>query len=245
MIPARLAFLDALLATVLVLVGIIGAHYGFTTPFFGFQIFVMGFLFAILALFIGIIGLFVTRKQPGGTARPQAIVGFVLGVVIAIPFVFKILATAKYPAINDITTDVNNPPEFVHAKRLSANRGRNMTYDKALYAAAQERGYGNIEPLHLRADPGTVFTQVQAAASRMPDWEITYTDAKTYTLEGVATSGLFHFKDDFVIQVRPADSGGSLVEMRSKSRDGVGDLGVNYNRIEDFFTRLRVEDLSG
>ena len=245
MIPAWLAFLDGLIAVALVLVGIVGAHYRFTTPFLGFQIFVLGFFLAILAFFVGIIALFVTRKQPRRRARPRAIIGFVLGAVIAIPIVFKIVATAKYPAINDITTDVNNPPEFVHAEQLPANHGRNMTYDKALYAAAQERGYGNVEPLKLKADPGTVFTQIQALASRMPDWEVTYTDSKTDTLEGVATSSLFHFQDDFVIQVRAGDGGGSLVEMRSKSRDGVGDLGVNYNRIEDFFTRLRVENPSG
>jgi uncharacterized protein (DUF1499 family) len=42
--------------------------------------------------------------------------------------------------------------------------------------------------------------------------------------------------DDFVIQVRPAPDGtGSLIEMRSKSRDGIGDFGVNYKRIRMFF----------
>lgn len=245
MIPAWLAFIDALAAAALVLAGIVGAHYRFTAPFVGFQIFVPGFFLAILALFVGIVALFVTRKPPRRRARPQAMAGFVLGVVIAIPVVFKIVSTAKYPAINDITTDVNNPPEFVHAEQLRANRGRDMTYNKALYAAAQEQGYGNVEPLALTADPGTVFAQIQALASRMPGWEVTYTDPKTHTLEGVATSSLFHFKDDFVIQVRAAGGGGSLVEMRSKSRDGVGDFGVNYNRIEDFFARLRIENASG
>ena len=41
------------------------------------------------------------------------------------------------------------------------------------------------------------------------------------------------------IQVRPGPNGGSLVEMRSKSRDGVGDLGVNYNRIVMFLSKLQ------
>ena len=241
MIPAWLALIDGLIAAFMVLVGIVGAHFYFVAPFVGFQIFVLGFFLAILAVFVGIIAVFVTRKPPRRRVRPYALIGLVLGAVIALPVVLKILSTSKYPAINDITTDVNNPPEFVHAEQLPANRGRNMAYDKAHYAEAQERGYGNVAPLQLKADPGTVFTQVQAIASRMPDWEITYTDPKTDTLEGVATSSLFHFQDDFVILVRSADGGGSLVEMRSKSRDGVGDFGVNYNRIQDFFTQLRLE----
>jgi uncharacterized protein (DUF1499 family) len=71
----------------------------------------------------------------------------------------------------------------------------------------------------------------------MPRWTITYTDPKTRTIEGIAETQLFHFRDDFVIQVRPAPSG-SLVEMRSKSRDGVGDVGANYKRIQAFFATL-------
>ena len=71
----------------------------------------------------------------------------------------------------------------------------------------------------------------------MHGWKITYEDPKTRTIEGVATTRLFHFQDDFVIQVRPA-SGGSEVEMRSKSRDGKGDVGANYKRITAFFRTL-------
>ncbi|HLX36292.1 MAG TPA: DUF1499 domain-containing protein, partial [Candidatus Binataceae bacterium] len=72
----------------------------------------------------------------------------------------------------------------------------------------------------------------------MPDWTITDTDAANHTIEGYATSALFHFNDDFIIQVRPGPDGGSLLEMRSKSRDGIGDFGVNHKRITDFFARV-------
>ncbi|MGD0120687.1 MAG: DUF1499 domain-containing protein, partial [Candidatus Binatus sp.] len=41
-----------------------------------------------------------------------------------------------------------------------------------------------------------------------------------------------------VIQVRPTPDGASLIEMRSKSRDGVGDFGVNARRIHRFFDRV-------
>jgi len=45
-------------------------------------------------------------------------------------------------------------------------------------------------------------------------------------------------KKDFVIEVRDAN-GQSLVEMRSKSRNGKGDVGVNARRIRDFLTRVK------
>jgi hypothetical protein len=44
--------------------------------------------------------------------------------------------------------------------------------------------------------------------------------------------------DDFIVQVRLGDNGGSLVDMRSRSRDRHADLGSNYNRIVSFFNDL-------
>ena len=54
----------------------------------------------------------------------------------------------------------------------------------------------------------------------------------------MSTSKVFRFKDDFVIQVRPADGGDSLVEMRSRSRQQQADLGSNYESHRELFQRL-------
>jgi len=62
-------------------------------------------------------------------------------------------------------------------------------------------------------------------------------DSTTGMIEAVVTTTVFGFQDDVAIRVRPAD-GGSVVDVRSKSRDGKGDLGVNANRIRDFVARL-------
>ena len=68
--------------------------------------------------------------------------------------------------------------------------------------------------------------------------KITRDDTSQLTLEGVATSQLFKFRDDFVVRVR-ADGDASVVDMRSKSRDGIGDRGVNAARIRTFFAALK------
>jgi uncharacterized protein (DUF1499 family) len=100
--------------------------------------------------------------------------------------------------------------------------------------------YHGLAPLKLGGSPDDVYKRVEIIAGEFPGWEVTYRDPARHMVEGVADSTLFQFKDDFVIQVRPADSGGeSLVEMRSKSRDGKGDLGANYNRIQSFFKALQ------
>lgn len=239
MIPAWLAFFDGMLAVTLVAVGLIGAHFYLTPAFFGFQLFVFGFLLSLLGFVLGIIGLLMTRTGPRRAARPRAVIGTLLSLAVALPVLAVIIAHSKYPPINDITTDFANPPEYVHAAELTANQGRDMKYNRDKYMAAQQKGYPPLAPGSAAGDPAAVFDRVKTLVATMPDWQITYVDPKTKTLEGVSTSQLFHFQDDFVIQVRPGPNGTNLVEMRSKSRDGVGDLGVNYNRIVMFLGKLQ------
>jgi uncharacterized protein (DUF1499 family) len=235
---AWLAFFDALLAVALIAAGIVGAHFYLVAPFMGFQLFALGFLLSILGAFVGILAIFLTRRGPAQAGRNRAVVGTVICLVIAIPLIVTVLRGSKYPPINDITTDFDNPPEFVNAQKLQHDPNRDMKYDKVKYAARQAAGYGPIEPIKERLSPADAFARVTEVAKASPRWTITYTDPATNTIEVVATSKLFHFNDDVVIQVRSASDGASLIEMRSKSRDGIGDFGVNARRIRHFFDRV-------
>jgi len=239
MIPAWLAFFDGLLAIALVAAGMIGAHFYMMAGFLGFQLFVFGFLLSIIGSIAGFIGIAMTRSPQRRSARQRANLGTALSLVIAIPVLVLILSGRKFPPINDITTDFDNPPEFTHAQELGPNHGRDMKYDKAKYAERQQSGYGPLAPMVMTGDAASTFEKVKAPAAEMPQWQITSTDPGSMTLEGVCTTSLFRFQDDFVIQVRPGEPGKSLVEMRSKSRVGIGDFGTNYHRIVHFFDRLK------
>ncbi len=113
-----------------------------------------------------------------------------------------------------------------------------MKYDKAKYAERQEASEGIIAPLKERIEPAAAFARVLDVAQKAPNWKVTYSDPAKNTVEAVATSKLFHFQDDVIIQIRPSPDGESLIEMRSKSRDGIGDFGVNARRIRRFFDRI-------
>jgi uncharacterized protein (DUF1499 family) len=250
MILAWLALFDGILAALLAIAGILFAHFGVLPPFhlrpspafFGFLIVALGFFIAVIGIIVGVIALLVTflmrSRRPG---RVQAIIGTILALAVALP-IFRIgMTTSRYPPINDITTDTKNPPSFEYAQSLPANRSRDMSY-KPEMASAQEGSlvYRKLEPLKLQGSPEDVYKRVEIIAGEFPGWQVTYRDPVHRTVEGVATSTLFRFEDDFVIQVRPTtDNDYSLVEMRSKSRDGKGDLGTNYNRIESFFRALQ------
>ncbi|RZO68640.1 MAG: DUF1499 domain-containing protein, partial [Parvularculaceae bacterium] len=46
------------------------------------------------------------------------------------------------------------------------------------------------------------------------------------------------FKDDFIVRISPLADGGTRIDMRSKSRIGLSDIGANAARIRDFTERL-------
>jgi uncharacterized protein (DUF1499 family) len=240
MILAWLCYYDGLIAIAAVAAGIISAHWELTAPFFGFQLVLIGLVFAVLALLSGMIALPMTYFSPQRRAGlSRARIGVILALMIFLPLAYVGWKTKDYPLINDITTDTQKPPVFVKANEYQPKRGRDLTYNPQ-NAAIQNSSpaYQGLAPLKVDEPPDEVFKKVAILAGEVPSWQITRNDPQNRTLEGVATSGLFKFKDDFIIEVRPAD-GGSLIEMRSKSRDGKGDLGTNYHRIVSFLSIVK------
>lgn len=241
MILAWLCFYDAMIAAAAIAAGIACAHFGLIAPFSGFQLMLIGLAFAALGLISGLIALpmtyFSAKRRP---ALGRAVIGTVVALAILTPIVLVVSETHQYPLINDLTTDTDHPPVFVMAAELQPQHGRDMSYNPQFAAIQKAASADNdLAPLKMDGPPDEVFKKVAILAGEVPTWQITRNDPQTHTLEGVATSGLFRFHDDFIIEVRPAGGGGSLVEMRSKSRDGKGDLGANYHRIVSFLRILK------
>lgn len=223
--PTRLG----IAAVVAFVVGPLLAHLGALPALGGFGLFALGGLLGIVATVVGIIG----ALRGGGAG-----VGLVCGALVTVVFLISAAGGGKVPRINDITTDTTNPPQFVAAGSIPANQGRDLTYPGPSFAEQQRAGYPDLAPLQLAASPDEAYKRVEAAAQQMPRWRLTRNDAAAHAIEGVDTTWLFQFKDDFVIEVRPQD-GGSVVQMRSKSRDGKGDIGANAARIKAFFAQLK------
>ncbi len=217
------------LAAIVFVAGPLLAHFRFVPAMTGFLVFDLGGLLGLISVVFGVVALLRGR-------RPW--VALLPGLIVALVFLGIASRAGKYPRINDISTDTQTPPQFVQAGSIAANQGRDMKYPGAGFAQQQHAGYPDLAGLPLAAPPPEAYQQVLAAARSIPDWQLTRDDRVHLALEGIATSRLFHFHDDFVIEVRPHD-GGSIVEMRSKSRDGKGDIGANAKRIESFFAKLR------
>ena len=142
-----------------------------------------------------------------------------------------------WPRIHDITTDTVDPPQFVALLSRRGSRVSSPEYDGPRVASEQRRAYPDIQPLVLGVPASQAFDAAVAAAGKM-GWEIVASDRASGRIEAIATTRLLRFKDDVVVRVRD-DTTGARIDVRSKSRIGVGDLGANARRIRRLFSKLR------
>ncbi len=96
--------------------------------------------------------------------------------------------------------------------------------------------YPDIQPQRFNQPFDKVF-EAATNASRAMGWEMRETNREQGIIEAIATVPLFKFKDDVTVTVtREGDA--TIVNVRSKSRVGKGDLGVNARRIRAFQAEL-------
>jgi uncharacterized protein (DUF1499 family) len=217
------------------LLGIALAHFGVLQPIGGFFVFGLGLLSALIAGLLGLAALYTTRAASGRSGRNLAYLGIVAAVVaIAIVGIGR-SPGADAPPINDISTDLSDPPAFPNDP---SGRGRDMSYPSGFAdQIKQTPSYQDLQPIRVARPPADVLREAEAAA-RSLDWENVAADPAAGTVTASETSKLFRFVDDVVIRVRDDGTGGSVVDMRSKSRDGQGDIGANAARIRRFFAVL-------
>jgi uncharacterized protein (DUF1499 family) len=194
----------------------------------------------IAAAAMSLAGLVVTLTRPREARRGLllAAISLLAGVVlVGIPGRFR-LGPPK-PPIHDITTDTQEPPEYVAVLPLRVNAPNTTVYGGEKIASQQREAYPDLQPLILNVPPPKAFDRALATVREM-GWELVAADATAGRIEATDTTFWFGFKDDVVIRVRPAD-GGSRVDVRSLSRVGGGDAGTNAKRIRAYLDVLGVE----
>jgi uncharacterized protein (DUF1499 family) len=196
-----------------------------------------GFLLMRWALFVGLgaaalalLLLIIPKTRRGHGAMLG--VALVIGVAAAwVPW-SSYQTVRSLPFIHDISTDLEQPPEFVDVVPLRADAPNPVAHPGAETAAQQREGYPDIRPLDLDLPPAQAFDRALATA-RGQGWEIVAAVPEEGRIEATATTFWFGFKDDVVIRISPSDSG-SRLDIRSKSRVGRSDVGANAARIREF-----------
>ncbi len=231
--PSRVAILAqrlGLAGLALFVLGPLINHLPGVPPMAGFLTFGLGLLDGLLALLVASIALWITRPASGVAGRRAALVGAGLGAGM-FAVVIAINSTGmRGPRINDITTDTQDPPRFVAIAKLEASR--DYDYPGASFSKEQLAAYPDVETFELAVPPARAFAAAKQAAKDL-GWVIVEEDPARGRLEATETTALFRFVDDVVVRIRPGGTG-SRLDIRSKSRDGQGDVGANAARIRAF-----------
>jgi uncharacterized protein (DUF1499 family) len=237
---ARLALLLAVAGGLVVASAGPLARFGGIEPYVVISIFRYGAYIVFAAMALGLATIVPTRPGERRRGFLSALLAIVIGIAAAwMPVSFFLRANAL-PQINDITTDTTNPPAFVVTLQLRRGASTSPGYEGAQVAKAQHDGYPDIAPLLLRVPPDEAFRRVDRVAMSL-GWDVVARSPQDGRLEAVATSDWFGFRDDIVVRIRPEDNG-SRIDIRSKSRVGQSDLGVNARRVRAFLTALKAQN---
>ena len=170
-----------------------------------------------------------------GLADRAACAALAVAVVVGSVPVSRMISARGAPPIHDVTTDTGNPPAFVAAVAL--NTPGRTDYEGAALAEQQHAAYPDLRPALLPVAPAEAFRQALATVRRM-GWELVATDPDAFRIEATDRTCWFGVEDDVVVRVTAAGEIGSRVDVRSLSRVGVGDLGVNARRVRVFVDAL-------
>jgi len=210
--------------------GLLLANKEVVPPMAGFGLFILSGLCGVLAVGCAI-GVIATTQ-----AFHIAMVGM-LGVIPTLALLSGVVDGTRYPPINDITTDTANPPAFVAVAALPANAGRDMEFP-GKFAGLIRDAYPDLAPVVMDRSTAQAFAMALETAKQQPRWEIIREDEAAGVIECVAQTRVFKWRDDVIIRVTDAGDGKARIDMRSKSREGRGDLGANAKRIRAFFKAL-------
>jgi len=227
-------FYLSILGGIAVLLMLFGAAIGLWEPIDGFMYSrtyndYVGY--TVTGLSVATLGYLFSKKHLIG--KKKVFLSLIVGLLILGPTISKSVGEkVSYPPIHDVTTDTDNPPLFI---TLTDDRegGRNtLVYGGPEIAVQQLEAFPDIKPIMSSLSPDEAYAKALTVGQAM-GWEIIGADPVAKRFEGTARTPFFRFVDDTVVVVT-ATAGGSRIDVRSVSRIGFGDIGVNALRVREF-----------
>lgn len=237
--PSKLTSRSLKLAWVSAVIAVLSV-FGHRFAVIDFQPALLGIVISVLigltAIVAGLVGTLraIKAEQPEIASTTA---GSTLGFLVVAPVIVTLLAGAGKPRIHDITTDFDHPPEFVAIKQLRTGAHNSLDrLEPENLVVLQREGYPDIAPLLTDEPLSRVFDRAVALAEKR-GWEIVSASVAAGRIEAVSTTPVMGFKDDVVIRIQ-REGQRTRIDMRSVSRVGKGDLGVNAERIRSFLADL-------
>lgn len=225
----------------------VGTGWGFWAYQSGLKGVTWAFFLGIGAILFGILFGWRGRKAIVPVPRTRRWVGMLVALVYVGWVGTFLMAALTVPAIHDVSTDLADPPTFqtlpLRADNLDNIPGADDDDMKGLtpqqrWSVVHQKAYGDIRSVRINEPVPMVIAKAERLAEAR-GWDVASALPEEGRLEATDTSAFFRFKDDVVLRIRPTDTGeGSIVDMRSVSRVGTSDLGVNAKRVRTFLADL-------
>lgn len=227
----------ALLAVIIGLGALTLARYDLIDKLTGFITFMSMMIPAGVVAALGLIGVILARvKHVSGL---KSGLGLVTALVLLGAMYFAVIRPAgAAPALHDITTNVDSPPQFATLPLREDNLIPFNSLEE--WRAAHRQGYPDLQPVLINKNASQVLADARALAESK-GWTIANVDQQNLQLEATAYAGYLRFRDDVIVKVSPVVDGSSRVDMRSVSRVGLSDLGYNAARIREFLGELQAQ----
>ncbi len=226
----------ALIALVIAVMSLTLARYDIIDKLSGFRGFMilLNPLRVLVLIAIIDIGIALVRKTAISWKAPF---GMAISIVLLLVIYTQVIVPGgNAPRLHDITTDVDDPPQFA---TLSLREDNLIPFNNIEeWRAAHREGYPDIAPIVIDKSPAEVLAAARALAESK-GWTIASVDEESGHMEATAYAGYIRFMDDVIVEVTPIADGSTRVDMRSVSRVGLSDLGYNAARIREFLADLQ------
>lgn len=214
--------------------------FGMPTPV-AYNLVIVALAVAVLSIVFAIVAAgIIWRTGRPGTARVLFAVCLSLGLLM-LPLVF-VMWVRDYPLINDVTTDVANPPAFVAVANLRGPGDNRVAY-RARLAEEQLIAYPDIKPMQIARPTEEAYALVVDAVKRLkmdivreepPDPEAGTPGA----IEAVDRTLILGLYEDIAIRVA-GDGESARVDIRSASRFGRADMGNNAEGVRELIAEIQ------
>lgn len=207
---------------------------------------VLGFAMFLAVLAIILAGFaFVNIWRTGAGGTRIALFGVFLSLCLLAWPGFLTVRSLQLPRINDISTDIDQPPSFSPNPAVVAARGGFMPAPMTRQLREQQpAAYPLVLPLVLDADAIEAFAAVQKVVKKLGWKELDLTAPIPGRADGLiemsSRSLLMGIPYNIVIRLRPAGDS-TRVDMRALTRFGAHDFGANAELIEKFNAALQAE----
>ncbi len=233
----------AALAMAVALIGVVAARTGLD-PAAALAVLGGSLGLAIVAILCAAVA-FAVIWHSGRKGAGRAVGGLFLSALLLAYPGYQAAMAARLPRLTDLSTDIVDPPVFSASRAAQAARGGTTPRSvPASLRRAQAQAYPKIAPILLDFEADEAFAAVVRAAVAS-GWRIVETTPPGGRMgvghvDAVARSLILGFPSDVTLRVRPL-AGQTRVDIRSASRFGAHDFGVNKRNIANFEAALEAQ----